>query len=131
MYMDLDFAWSHGYRSVAPVLQEWDGLLRICFVRKNKTLSAIFRWVLCYIGIVQRVVHCLVKALQRVLNHIMRNDSRNAYSTKAKFSYPPHTPCAIFLISMPAYTCIAILLLTVPLQPSPCYCIPAEFIITL
>jgi 18S rRNA (adenine1779-N6/adenine1780-N6)-dimethyltransferase len=25
------------------VLQEWDGLLRLCFTRKNKTLAAIFK----------------------------------------------------------------------------------------
>ena len=32
-------------RNLPPPInfQEWDGLLRICFTRKNKTLSSIFR----------------------------------------------------------------------------------------
>ena len=40
------------------LMQEWDGLLRVCFVRKNKTLSAIFRFVYTYIhihGLLQHV----------------------------------------------------------------------------
>ena len=28
------------------LLQDWEGLLRICFQRKNKTLGAAFRFVL-------------------------------------------------------------------------------------
>ena len=33
---------SHLPRSLPPRPQEWDGLLRVCFVRKNKTLNACF-----------------------------------------------------------------------------------------